>query len=155
MCGKKINTVCCSCCALQCSECCHLDIAAASAADSECVDGGEILPVIEDFKAAELSQKAWAGLCQCTLMMFLRLWEPTRISSCMHLLIVEKPKYSTGGHCCLYGFYARPDPVGVFKPFSMDNEVPRALLKKYFWMHFYCIDSSYIAFMLRDYTLAQ
>lgn len=58
VCCKKINTVCCSCCALQCSECCHLDIAAASAADSECVDGGEILPVIEDFKAAELSQKA-------------------------------------------------------------------------------------------------
>lgn len=58
VCGKEINTVCCSCCALQCFERCHLDIAAVSAADSECVDAGEILPVIEDLKAVALSQKA-------------------------------------------------------------------------------------------------
>lgn len=29
----------------------------------------------------------------------------------------------------MYGFYARPDPVDVFKPFSLDNEIPKALLK--------------------------
>ncbi|KAM7383117.1 hypothetical protein PAMP_002799 [Pampus punctatissimus] len=44
--------------AVECFEWCHLDIVAAPAADSECIDGGEILPMIEDFKVAELSQKA-------------------------------------------------------------------------------------------------
>ena len=34
-----------------------LDTVAATAADSDCTDDGEILPIIEDFKATQLPQK--------------------------------------------------------------------------------------------------
>lgn len=73
--AEKINTACCSCCALQCFELCRLDIVADPAADSECTDGGEILPMM-DFKAAEFSKKV--GLCQSTLMLFYRVGKTNR-----------------------------------------------------------------------------
>lgn len=98
VCGEKINTACCSCCALQCSEWHHLHTEAAPDADSDCIDGAEILPVIEDFKVAKLSHKAREGLCESSLMLFFRFGEPTGISSCMH--IEKKVQYTKEEPCC-------------------------------------------------------
>lgn len=150
VCGEEINTACCSSCALQWFEWCRLDTVAAPAAESESIDGGEILPVIEDLKWQSPPKRPSVKALWCCSSGFA---SQQGFSSCMHIVIKKGGwgiQYSVGEPCCSFVWLlCNVRPWRCFRKRFLVHSMQRlALCQSISECLFIALQVAYFAFML-------